>query len=1263
MSMLKGIVFCFLLFFLLKSNQAQNAFFISNQGQVVNQDNIPVKEVLYTLVTPHYNVNFYENYFAYELFSPFENGIQINRIEIWPKNPCSDISVIPSKQNNRTHNFYQANSKTEGIKEFEKLTYKDVWKGIDIEFFVSNNQLKYNYIVSPEATNTIALEINGAQPNTNNQNISFFKNEKKILTEDFPTCYWEGEQNNLLEHLDIISQNSIIQLSFPDERLKNLIIDPIAYSEETTSYYGGIHQDFAEDVVLNSNNEVLITGYTLSLNNIATTGAHQQFIDNVDSYIAKFDSSGNRLWATYFGGNDFERSYSLAIDNNDNIILSGNTMSISGIATAGAYQNTLQSVDDNFVAKFTTNGTLSWATYFGGNNHDFISAITTDNQNNIYFTGHTASNNYPITPDAHYSTFSNSEVAYFTMLSETGQLLHSSFIGNGEGKGNAINFYNNSIYISGATRALTNMSFLNSHQNTLGGDWDGFLMKINATSYQPLFGTYYGGSLEDKFYGMAIDNDKIYLVGYTNSSSDIANNSSFQQTKSSYEDGMLVTFDTIGNKLWSTYFGGNGTDYLNDLSIENNNIWIVGASTSSDILIDSSSFQQQTNGGYDILLTNFSTSGNHKWTSYKGGSADDYANSIVTNSPSSFFYCGNTGSNNNFTTTNAHQIYYGGNAFDGFLSKICKPQYPTYLSENQDTISFCMGDSIQLNSVNNFSNYLWSNGSLQPNITIKNAGNYFLQTIDNYGCPGRSDTLTVVVYTDTITIQNSSDFLCENDSILLAIPTNYMNYSWNNNSNANSQYIQQSGDYWCTITDNNGCTFTSDTITIETSIQSYSVNILGSPIICSGNEVILYINSSGLANYSWNNNMQTPSVNINTPGDYWLTGTNIEGCPIYSDSVTVIVSNFQNQNVSLNLSDSVEICEGGTIQISVNEPFDNYEWQNGSSNNYFNATQEGEIYVSVVDTNGCTSRSDTVIVSFFNTKAIHVNYNQNLSLCEGDSIYVYADDSLSQILWHNNSSSQGNWITDSLAHYTAYDTNNCLVYSDTISIITYPHIVPSINILENFYFCNNAPILLLAASDSSTWNTSVTNDSILIEMEGDYFYTLLDTTGCLWNSDTLTINFIAPKPSNIIMNQEQLCIGEPITLQQLNSNDFISTYWNDSIESETFEWTLDSTQTIYITLEDIHNCHTEDSIYITAKKCYSSTLIYPNPAKDYIQIASPRPIEKYSIYNSIGSLVKSEDVLSKNELTITVSEINSGVYYLKIFSDNSEETYQFEKID
>lgn len=1264
----KWILSLVILFLIFKSSffYAQESFFIENKGQVVDQDGKANLEVLYTLTTGSYNVNFYKNHFTYEVFKIKERGVEINRVEVWPESISKSLEVEPHGALKEYSNFFQANTKVEKVSGYKELVYKNIWEGIDIVFFIANNQLKYNYVVSFQAKGAIKLNIKGAFPSIIGKQIFYTKESHVLLQENFPACYWEGEEDtSLLNNLLIEPLQSSIQISYPVNRKKTLIIDPIAYSEKETSYYGGIHQDFAEDIVLNSKKELIVIGYTLSLNNIATTGAYQQFIDNVDSYIAKFDSLGNRIWATYFGGNDFERSYSVAVDSYDNIILSGNTMSITGIATTGAYQSTLQSTDDSFIAKFTEGGSLIWSTYFGGGNHDFISSVTTDIQGNVYFTGHTSSSNYPITNDAHLSIFSNAETAYFTKLSSNGQLVHSSYIANGEGKGNEIAVGGNGIYIAGATKATNGISFSNSYQNTLEGDWDGFLIKMDKNTCQPVLGTYFGGASEDKFNGMKLVNDKIYLVGYTNSVTNIADVNSFQPLKSNYEDGMLVSFDTLGNKLWSTYVGSNGTDYLSSIDELNGELWLVGSSTSTNFATDSSAYQQFNKSGYDVTISNFTTTGNQTWVSYKGGTSDDYANSVVIDNFSNLYFCGNTGSNSGFSTTNAHQVYYGGNAFDGYWSKICKPVYPTYLSENTDTISICFGDSIEVNSLNNFSKYQWNSGDTTSGIVVKEAGDYYLQTVDQFGCPGKSDAISVVVFSDTIEINCSSLFICNNDSVLLSVDSTYTSYLWNNMSHSNMQYVQNTGQYWSVVEDGNGCIFYSDTLSLQQSSQDYLINVLGTPIICSGGEVVLYINSSGLANYSWSNLEQTPSVNINIPRDYWLTGINIEGCPISSDTIEVIVSNFQNQNISLSVVDTMSICKGDSLQINVNEAFVSYEWQDGSINDSFMSLEEGLVYVSVVDTNNCTARSDTLVIEYFLDKEVNVLYSQQLQICEGDSIEVNSNDSLYQVLWNNTIQSDSIWVSsDDSIFYKALDVNGCQLFSDTISLVVFESLYPLIQVIRNATYCNNDSTILLAESNSSIWNNQWVGDSLIVLSNGEYYYTLVDSiTGCQWNSDSLTVEFITPKKSEIIANKTSFCFGQELILEQETPLDFNSFFWDNMVTSSVYSFNLNVSRYVYLTMLDVNDCFISDSIFIEGRDCLENILVYPNPTKEYLSIKSPHLVDGYIILNNIGEVVKKETEINLTDCIIDVNKLACGLYILILENKNINRAFKFEVID
>src|SRR5205807_2269372 len=84
---------------------------------------------------------------------------------------------------------------------------------------------------------------------------------------------------------------------------------------------------------------IYIIGRTLSATGIATSGAYQTSnAGNFDVFLAKFSSSGSRTWATYYGGSDDDEGYGVSIDGSGNVYVTGNARSTSGIATSGAYQ-------------------------------------------------------------------------------------------------------------------------------------------------------------------------------------------------------------------------------------------------------------------------------------------------------------------------------------------------------------------------------------------------------------------------------------------------------------------------------------------------------------------------------------------------------------------------------------------------------------------------------------------------------------------------------------------------------------------------------------------------------------------------------------------------------------------------------------------------------------------------------------------------------------------------------------------------------------
>lgn len=175
------------------------------------------------------------------------------------------------------------------------------------------------------------------------------------------------------------------------------------------TYYGGTSLDYANSVAVDVNNDVYIAGVTVSsnANSIATPGAHKQSIPTNNTnqifFLAKLNSSGNRIWGTYYGSevvnenfNDVDEPYSINIttDISRNVYIAGSTYSTAGIATNNAhlfFKNGGALNRDGFIARFTPAGVRSWGTYYGGPENDYIGDVVCDLAGNVYFSGLTRS--------------------------------------------------------------------------------------------------------------------------------------------------------------------------------------------------------------------------------------------------------------------------------------------------------------------------------------------------------------------------------------------------------------------------------------------------------------------------------------------------------------------------------------------------------------------------------------------------------------------------------------------------------------------------------------------------------------------------------------------------------------------------------------------------------------------------------------------------------------------------------------------------------
>lgn len=702
---MKKILFLFLL---LSFSMETYASFIENKGQIKNQENNPNNDVLFIHETGTYRVILNNKGFSYEilvndldekkkeaLISEKSKNIKVNyrfhRIDFII--PSQNFTIEKFNKTSSTYNFIQGEKtfKTEG---FNKIIYRNVQPGLHIEFLIDEKgKFKYNIISeSFHDYSDFSLIVLGAKDlNINHKNQLEIDTELGKIIEEIPVSFI-GSLNNR-KTVDVfysLNSNILTFASSEDLNDQRLIIDPEPYVEWST-YFGGGGFDWGMDVAIDDDENSFYTGLTTSLNNIATSGAFQgSFMGDIDGYLTKFDTDGNLLWSTYFGGDQTDRTYGITTDNDGNIYVGGSTFSTTGIATLGTLQPFVFGLDDMFFIKFDTNGQRIWATYYGGEAHDFPVAITHTN-NSIIFIGHTVSENNISTAGTFMPTKNAYEAACLSSISDDGTTLNwGTYIGgNGNSSGEAIDLLSDGrIVVAGRTTATDDIASPGSHQDVFSGFVQSFLIVFNTNGTRD-WGTYYGGDFTNKGNAVAVLEDDIYLAGNTNSNNNIATANAYQTTKSD-EHGYLVKFNNQGVRQWGTYVGGNLEDVVLSVTAKNRMI-IVGGHTRSTVTIASNNaFQENQSGNFDGFLNAFSPSGNYLWGTYLGGVDDENIERIMYLNDNAVVFSGkSSGSQNEITYGNSFQGSYGGGPDDAFFGKFYIPCQELTVTND---ITLCEGE-------------------------------------------------------------------------------------------------------------------------------------------------------------------------------------------------------------------------------------------------------------------------------------------------------------------------------------------------------------------------------------------------------------------------------------------------------------------------------------------------------------------------------------------------------------------------------------------
>ena len=591
---------------------------------------------------------------------------------------------------------------TTNITNYAKVKSANVYPGVDLVFYGNQNQLEYDFIVSPGTdTNVIALGFEGVTSlRVDEKGDLLLRTDAGEIRQSRPVVYQQidGARRIIPSSYVIKDQKQIAFQIANYDRTKPLVIDPtLAFS----TLLGGGGLERASSIAVDSDGNVYITGDTNSINFPVTPGAFQtqRAAFNTDAFVAKMNATGTALiYSTYFGGDNRDAANDIAVDAAGNAYITGLTESSNLPVTPGAYITMPVFVDEfvAFATKLNATGTgLVYSTYLASLTG---TGIAVDSAGNAYITGQ-ALEGFPTTPGAFQTVPGGSSDGFVIKLNPTGTApVYSTYLGgpgNDSGADIALDSGGNA-YVTGTADAgfpVTPGAF----QTTFGGGFaDTFLTKLNATGTALVYSTFLGGSGTDRGSGIAVNAaGNAYVTGSTESSNFPVTPSAFQNAKAAGLDAFVAELSAAGNALaYSTYLGGAGDDFGAEIAVDaSGNAFIAGPTASTDFPTTADAIQSAHIGsGNDAFVTKLNPTGTALvFSTYLGGSSGDGALAVAVDAAGSIYFAGGTSSPDFPTTPGAFQTVLSG-VSDAFIAKIAFSSFDVCLSDDGN------GDSFQFNS-------------------------------------------------------------------------------------------------------------------------------------------------------------------------------------------------------------------------------------------------------------------------------------------------------------------------------------------------------------------------------------------------------------------------------------------------------------------------------------------------------------------------------------------------------------------------------------
>jgi hypothetical protein len=595
------------------------------------------------------------------------------------------------------------------------------------------------------------------------------------------------------------------------------------------------------------------------------------------------------------------------------------------------------------------------------------------------------------------------------------------------------------------------------------------------------------------------------------------------------------------------------------------------------------------------------------------------------------------------------------------------PQTPVITSSGS---TVCEGDTVTLSIVWT-GDITWTptfefNDTVQ--VTAAGTYNYSVVVTDGLGCTAQS-AVEVVTINATPSAQisaNGPTTVCGNASVDLTA-SGGDTYLWNDGITTTPTITASAaGDYFCTVTNNNGCSAVTSTLTVGIfpAPVTPTVTASGATTFCDGGTVTL---TSSQANaYDWGSGNTNQDLVVTASGSYTVTTTDANGCTAVSTAEVVTVN--PNPIVTVTANGATTFCLGGSVDLTSSASTGNV-WTSSQTTQTISVNASGNYSTTVTDANGCSGISNVVSITVNSVPVPTITASGPLALCNGATVDLTSS-STGNNTWSTGSTNQT--ITVSTAEtitVTVLDTTTGCSATSLPTVTTVgAGATPFIIVGGPTIFCEGESVQLLSSEPTgNTWSTGETTNSIFVTSTGLYSVTFTSTGGCTAVSTTVPV-VVNPLPTASFTFNANL---GGLTTFTNTSSDFVTSQWNfgdgspwSNTTNPTHTYLGDGTYTVVLTVgNDCGSITINQQVTIVGTGIETlsdgtALELYPNPTADLLNVSfngAKTQNLTVRVVNVNGQLVYTDAVgqySGQYKNTIDLSTAAKGVYFVQLITDN-----------